>query len=141
MSNEARVTASLMVKVGNLSYQNQGTAFNADVDSDKGYGPGAVSVEQTPTVTQVPLDNLDSLGGLCMIQNLSDEYAVEYGVYVGGSFYPLHKLLPGEKYPCRLSDNLWFGAHGSGSGTSHDHSLAFRAFGGVATVQIDAFNP
>lgn len=135
MANEIAVRTSLQVRKGNLTYQSQPTAFNADLTGSKGPTPGSVTV--SPAGTNIDLSQLTELGGLCRLMNLDADNFVEYGVWDGAEFYPLGELLPGETYVLRLSRNLEFGE----VGTAMLNSLRLRANANDVNVLVEAFDP
>ena len=135
MANEATVRSSLQIKVGNLTYQSQPTAFLADVSSANGPTPGVVAA--TTTGVNVSLSALTT-PGLCRVMNLDSTNYVILGVYDGASFFPLMELLPGESYVFRLYRN--FGDEFVGTGTPSDvNTLRVMGVGGTCNVLVEAF--
>lgn len=141
MANEARITNSLNIVVGNLNYQSRPTSFTADVSVGKGPTPGLISASLTGT--DVDLSLLDR-PGLCWIQNLDTTNRVEVGVYEPstGTYYPLLELLAAECYPLRLSRNLREQFAGTVTGTGTDttnNTLRIKAYGAACSVRVEAF--
>ncbi len=143
MANEAQIRTSLRVKVGNLWYQSNPQAFNADVAGAKGPTPGAIAVALTPTL--IDFTQLDTLGGLCRLMNLDEDNYVEWGLFNSDTseFYPLGEILPGETYIIRLSRLLGTEqpAAGTGTGTSGSAiSMRLKATVAPCNVLVEAFD-
>ena len=147
MSNEATVQSNLNIRKSTsagvivLEYRSNPTMFRADVAGTNGPTPGAVTVDVGPG-TDISLDQLTSLGGLCWLQNMDDGNYVEYGIYDTSTteFYPLGELLPGETALLRLSRNLQKEYVGTGTGASGAR-LRFKANTAACVVRVDAFDP
>lgn len=139
MADEAQVRASLQVRVGNLFYQSNPSAFNADVSTAKGPTPGAVTV--TTYGTDISLAELTT-PGLCRIMNIDDTNYVEVGVYDPETdvFYPFIELLPGESYVVRLTRNFGEEYAGTGTGTtSATNRLRAKANTADCVVLVECF--
>lgn len=106
MANEATVRSSLTVRKGNTSYgPSKPEVFQADVATEFGPVPGVRNIPTTAAGTVIALTGITT-PGLARIQNLDDANYVEIGRQVGGTFYPLLELKPGESCVVRLSRNL-----------------------------------
>lgn len=134
----------LQIKDGNLFYRPGSTTFKADLDGDA-YGPTPGNLLVTVAGIDVDLSNLSSLGGWCRIQNL-DEVAssanfLSIGAWDGVTFYPIHELLQGEFYICRLSRDLGE-EFGTGTGTTGAaiNTLRLKADNATIPVLVEAFN-
>ncbi len=139
MADEAQIRTSLQVKSGNLTYQSQPTAFNADMDSAKGPTPGAFSASVAGTDV-----NLSQLvrPGLCRIMNLDEDNFVHVGIWSPDAhlFFPLMELLPGETYVLRLSRDLGDEYLGAGTGTgAPPNTLRVKADTAACNVLVEAF--
>lgn len=142
MANEARITSSLQIifppgATGNINYQSQPTAFNADVSTALGPTPGAIvatvaGVDVSLAVLTVP--------GFCRIRNLDETNFVEVGIWDGVSFYPFMDILAGESYIVRLSASLG-DEFGTGTGTSGPgiNTLRVKADTASCNVVVEAF--
>lgn len=145
MSNEIQVRSSLGINNGNLQYQSRPTSFNADMAGLKGPTPGAISVPSAGVA--ISLAALDTLGGVCFMQNLDSLLTVEYGVYVTSlaRFIPFGEMLPGECYVLRLSSELGHEYTDTGTGsTGSIDSFWMKVRGphgtGSAIVRVEAFD-
>lgn len=139
MANEATVRTSLQIRTGNITYQSQPSAFQADVAGAKGPTPGAFTV--TTLGTDCDLSEL-SQAGLCRIQNLDETNYVEYGIFDPQTnlFYPLGELLPGESYVLRLSRNILEEYVGTGTGTTGPtNTFRFKSNTAECDVLVEAF--
>jgi len=139
MSDEAQIRASLQINSGNLSYQSQPTAFNADVAGSKGPVPGAFAA--TVEGTDIDLSELTT-PGLCRVQNLDDTNFVTVGVWdvSATEFYPLLELLPGETFVFRLSRHVGAEVEAPGTGTyAGATNLRVRADTAACNVLVEAF--
>lgn len=142
MADEARIQSSLQVKVGNLTYQSQPTAFTADVSTALGPTPGAFTASRWGTDV-----DLSALGtpGLCRIMNIDstrNAYVGRWDPTVGsaGRFYPFLKLLPGESYVVRLAEDVEDEWSGTGTGTlAAATTLRVLGEGGSVNVLVEAF--
>lgn len=144
MSQESQVQTSLRIKKGNLLYQSQPNAFNADVAGTNGPSPGAVTIATKPT--SISFAQLNTMGGLCRIMNIDTTNFVTWGILdsVTHHFYPLGEMLPGETYVLRLSRKLGT-EYGTGAGTGTDvvgtgDTLAFKADNAQVVVLVEAFD-
>ena len=148
MSNEAQVMGSLFVRKNDaddgtvLLNEQFTTAFQADVDGTLGPTPGAFTASEYGT--DVDLSELTT-PGLCWLSIQNADNYVTFGISDPDTdeFYPLGELLPGERYPIRLSRSLgevWT-ASGTGTGTSgsSNKTLTFYAHGGDTVVYVGAF--
>ena len=148
MSNEASVTSGLRIKSGNLSYQPPASTFNADVAGQNGPTPGALTVSTAGT--DVNLSQLAGGGGFCELTNYGasvgdadPSHYVEYGIWSTSAliFYPLGKILPGETYVIRLSDNILMQEPGTGTGpASGTTTFRLKAHNSPCTARINAFD-
>lgn len=139
MSDEAQIRSSLQINKGNLNYQSQPTAFNADVATGKGPSPGAITAALAGT--DVDFGELVQ-PSLCRLMNLDDANFVEYGIRepATGFFYPLGELLPGESFVLRLSRNLQEEYTGVGTGTSAPTNFFhLKANTAPCVVLVEAF--
>lgn len=142
MSNEARVTSSLSITKGSLTYRSAPTGFSADVSAANGPTPGVVSCSVTGT--DLDFSRL-ARPALCWLQNLDDVNYVTVGVYEPGTgvFYPLLELLPGESYVIRLSRSVGEQQQGTVTGTGTDavnNAVRVRASGAACNVRVEAFD-
>lgn len=137
----AQVNVSVRIVQGNLTYQNQPTAFSPAVNGTNGPTPGATTISTNGT--DVTFSQLDSLGGLCVLRNIDPTNYVTVGIRdkTSNEFYPLMDILPGETYPIRLSKDL--GKEEAGTGTFSGSNAVFHAKSNTANVilTIDAFDP
>ncbi len=119
MSNEAKLTVGLSLKVGNFDYQSTPTSFNADVSSAGAAGPTPGSVLATLAGATIDLSKITVKGGLAWFRNTDPTNFIELGIYDadGPKFYPFADVLPGECYPLRLARN-YTTEYGAGTGTS-----------------------
>jgi hypothetical protein len=139
MANEITVYAALQVKKGNTQYQSRPSSFRADMDGIGGPSPGAIQVPVSGI--DVDFSQLDT-PGWCRIQNLDATNFVEYGVKdtLGGVFYPIGELEPGDCTVLRLSRNLGqsYATTGTGTGTEIN-TLHFKADTDTVKVLVEAF--
>ena len=144
MSNEITVISNLQITNGSLIYRPGATSFKADMAGDA-YGPTPGNLLVTVEGIDVDLTGLSSLGGWCRIQNLdavvSSVNYLSIGAWDGASFYPLHELLQGEHYQCRLSRDL-AEEFGTGTGTTGAgiNTLRLKAYDATIPVLVEAFN-
>lgn len=131
MANEATIQSSLNIRAGNIQYQSRPSTFNANVTGRKGPTPGAVRIATTPG-TSVLFGELTT-PGLVRIQNLDETNFVKWGVWNGVTFYSLGKILPGESYVFRMSEDF-----DAGTGTS-GHEFRIVADTAACVVVVDAF--
>lgn len=115
MSNEARVSSSLTIRTGNLTYQSQPTSFTTNVAGVGGPTPGMITADTDGT--NVDFSALVNLG-LCRIQNLDETNFVTVGLYDGSNFLALMDFMPGESFIFRLSQYLGTEFAGTGTGTT-----------------------
>lgn len=137
--NEASIRSSLQVRSGELFYQSQPTAFEADVAGSKGPSPGAITVSVFGT--NIDLSQLVT-PALCRVMNLDPTNYVEYGIRdpATGVFYPLGEILPGETYILRLSRNIQEDYYNTGTGTTASiNFFHFKANKAPCVVVIEAF--
>jgi hypothetical protein len=139
MADEATLRISLSIRKGNLTYQSQPTAFNADVTGTNGPAPGAFNVSTDGT--NVDLSELTT-PGLCRLMNLDDTNYVEWGVWDPDTsrFYPLGEILPGESYVIRLSRHLT--SEYAATGTSvpdTNNTLRLKANTAACKCVVEAF--
>lgn len=142
MANEATVRVSLQIKnsATAFSYQSNPTSFSANVANCRGPSPGILSVPASPNpCTPIVLSKLIQ-PGLGSIQNLSATYKVQYGLYDGSKFRPMHDILPGEIYPIRVSTSLGKDENSGTGSTSPPEQLALRAVGGTCDVAVNIFD-
>ncbi len=139
MANEAAISVSLRISKGGLYYQSLPSSFRADVDGSGGPTPGAFTA--TTAGTDVDLSALSN-PGLCRIQNLSDTYYVEVGVWNAdqSEFYPMLRLLPAESFIVRLSPLVNQEYSGVGTGTTGElNTLRVKAESQPCLVLVEAF--
>lgn len=146
MSSEVSVVCSLNIRGNdtakaniNLNYQNQPTAFRADMTGGRGPTPGNVLVAVGGT--DVSLAALSNFGGWCRIMNLDATNWVDYGIYdsAGTEYFPLGELLAGEQVILRLSRKLGQEYTGTGTGMGGT-TLHFRANTAACNVIVEAFD-
>ena len=132
MANEVSVRSSLTINNGSLSYSSRPTSYQADATGAKGPTPGALTISTSGT--EIDLTQLTT-PGFCRISNLdpstSNNY-VEYGVYVGSTFYALGELLPGEFVVLRLYRDM-------GVAGTDFHTLMLNAVGSTVDCSVEAF--
>jgi hypothetical protein len=139
MANEVQIRNSLRIKIGNIEYQSNPTAFNADMFGENGPSPGSMNI---------PTDGRDIYfeelvtPGWCFMQNLDDDNYVEYGIKdpQTGVFYPLGELGPAETTVFQFSRNLQEQYTGSGTGTTGpENYFHIKANVAACKVLIQAF--
>lgn len=124
MANEIRIQLSMRIAKGNLLYQPPAITFTANLAGTKGPTPGSLTI--TTDGVDIPLSELNTMGGIARIVNIDPDNFITVGIkdMTTEAFYPLVELLPGEGYPLRLSrflgDEL---GTGSGSGTVGSNSV------------------
>ncbi len=139
MANEAQVRSSLQIKVNNLVYQSNPTAFTATVTGTKGPTPGALTI--TTGGEAVDLSELVQ-PALCRLMNLDATNYVTVGVRdtTSGKLYKVLELLPGETYVVRLSRFMNEDYDGTGTGTGADTvQLFLQADTASVNVLVEAF--
>lgn len=100
MSAEIKVVASLSCTKGNFTLPANSKQVSADQSGTGGGVPGSV----TATTGGVDIDATGVAAlGWARLQNLDVTNWVEFGVKVGGTFYPVARLLPGEPVLLRLT--------------------------------------
>lgn len=111
MANEATVSCTLKITVGQLNYQANPAQFSANVTTNPNGGPtpGVVAIALSPG-TNISLAGLTNQGGLCRVQNLDPTNYVTLGKWDGTTFHPYQELLPGESFPLRLSRSILSGS-------------------------------
>lgn len=138
MSSEIRVTSSLQIANGNLTYQSQPTAFVADMAGTGGPSPGMLNV--TTSGRNVAFTELTN-PSLCRIQNLSTSNIVRWGIHDGSTFHPIGRILAGESYIFRLDPYLGEEEADTGTGTSATiNSFYLKSVGGTCKVLVEAFD-
>lgn len=130
MANEIRVTAILQVNKGNIFYRNSRTTFLADLNTASGPKPGGLTIPTTGL--SVDFSGLIT-PGFGVIINYDTVNFVEYGIYDGSRFFPIHEVGPGEVYPFKMARN--FGGEFSGTGTPSDVDL-MRIQANTASVEV-----
>jgi hypothetical protein len=137
MANEARVSVSLAIKKGNLTYQNSPTSYRATVTYAKGPVPGGKVIATTGT--DISFSGLDR-PGLCVLQNLDSANTVRYGLHDGTKFRRWGKLKPGEIAHFRFDELFGETADTPGTGTdSGVEVFHMRADTAPCNVRIEAF--
>ena len=101
MANELTLTWTLAITKDNLSI-SQPESFQANVATALGPIPGSQNIGTT--AEQIDLSAFTNDGGWGWAKNLDQTNYVEFGLFVSSTFYPFHKLLPGESYPFRMAD-------------------------------------
>lgn len=141
MSNEVRVQMSLNIRNGNLNHQSRPTSFIADMVGGGGPVPGQINVPVAGV--NVGFATLDTMGGMCTLQNLDTVNFVTYGIWdsVTSKFLPLGELRPSEgPFLIRLSRELGR-EYGTGTGsTSSGDSLRLKADTATCKVVVNAFD-
>lgn len=103
MAEEIKVVASLQVDNGLFHLPKAGPSIvKIDQNNPGGGVPGTVTV----TVGGIDIDlSPPALGtpGWVRMENTDPTNFVEFGIYNGGIFYPLGKMLPGEPALFRLA--------------------------------------
>lgn len=139
MANEIRIQASLQINKGELVYQSQPSAFQADMNTGKGPSPGVLIV---PTSGRDVYFTELTTPGYCRLMNLDDTNYVEVGIKDPQSnlFYPLLELPAGESFIVKLSRNLQEQYAGSGTGTTTpENYLRLKANKATCNVLVEAF--
>ena len=145
MANEATISASLMIKVGNVDFASRPPSHRADIDATDPVGPTPGAISVSTAGTDVDLTELTT-PGLCLLQNYSDTYTVQVGIWDPESvkFYPVIDLLPGEHYVIRLSEDLSEETGTGDPGTAltgpRTNRLRLKAIAGAAIVMVGAFD-
>jgi hypothetical protein len=101
MANEIKVSSELKAAKGVMSiYRSPSKTLNM---SGMHYGANAQTIGTTEEALVYPPD-IGSLGYAVLI-NIDTVNFVEIGVKPAATFYPLHRLYPGEHMICRFSPN------------------------------------
>jgi hypothetical protein len=141
MADEATLRISLSIRKGNLTYQSQPTAFNADVTGTNGPAPGAFNVSTDGT--NVDLSELTT-PGLCRLMNLDDTNYVELR-HVGAGHVqvlPARRNSARRKSTCiRLSRHLAseYAATGTSPYRTHNNTLRLKANTAACKCVVEAF--
>jgi hypothetical protein len=111
MSGEVRVQAMLQIVTGNTFYQSRPTGFVGNLVGHAGTGsvgatgpaPGAFPIQTAGTIP-----NLGALDqpGFARISNIDNKGAYDFGLYIGGVFYPFLEVEAGQSYVLKFSKNL-----------------------------------
>jgi hypothetical protein len=142
--NEATINGSLRIRkiengITTIDYRPSEGAFTATVVGSKGPVPGSISVSTVGV--SVDFSELTQ-PGLCRIKNQDSAITVMVGIWEPDTskFYPFMDLLPGERYPIRLS-HLLSGELGGGIGTdgASNNSLMIKSLSGTPNVLVEAF--
>lgn len=139
MANEARITISLQIRVGQLSFQSQPTTYLADVSAAKGPTPGFLTVSTTGL--DVDLSELTQ-PGLVWMQSLEPDGGnrVKWGLHDGSTFDSIGELLPGEIAQFRFSSDFGEEESVPGTGTTAPvKTFYMRAVSGSVNVIVHAF--
>jgi len=100
MANEITSTFSVTATKGNVSVTR---SLTKKIDmAGTVYAGQVVSVPTTAAGTAVSIGTVGT-AGVSTFRNLDGTNYIEIGIQVGGTFYPLVQLLPGEGYPFRLA--------------------------------------
>lgn len=138
MADEGKARLSLQVRKDVRNFYKS-LSFNFDITGEAGETPGEVLV--TTTGVNISLSVLTSLGGVILMENLSEDYRVEYGIHDGLLMHPLGEILPEEAWLLRLSRNLGVEEQATGTGTTGIvNNLFFQSYGGSARVVLNAFD-
>lgn len=107
MAGELTVTSALAANKTTASpYYSKPAGIQSFVVDQATPGGGVPGLMSAPTAgADVYITGLTALG-LCEIQNLDPTNYVELGVKPAATFYPVIKLLPGEKYVFRLTTGI-----------------------------------
>jgi hypothetical protein len=99
MANEITVTSGLQIIKGSLSQSANTSSFQANLT-----GVRVNRTTQAVATTHEAFAAGDlATAGVARFTNLDTTNYVEIGVDVGGTFYPLMKILAGETWQTRLS--------------------------------------
>ena len=98
MSNEISYQFQLRLANGNLEDQYSAPSSKADQTNAKLIR----NVQEIGTTEEILASGDIATPGWAVFLNLDDTNFIEIGSYVGGTFYPFLKLLPGDKVLCRL---------------------------------------
>lgn len=140
MADEATIRTALQIKVGNLTYVSQPSAFTADVSVANGPTPGVVTCSTNGT--DITLSQLAS-PGLCRIMNIDDTNYVDVGIWSAdqSEFLPFMRVLAGESYVIRLSPAINQEWAGTGTGTTAGvNTLRIKANTAACNVLVEAFD-
>lgn len=141
MSKEIRITVSLRVRKTENSVviidDSLSASFTADMTGTKGPSPGAFTAGLTGT--DVDLSALTTPGA-AWFENQDGTNFVTWGIYdpETSAFYALGELLPGERYPIRLSRYLKQEFTGTGTSSSTAR-LRFMADTAPVDVAVKAY--
>lgn len=101
-------TNGLVVQIPNASHTD-------DFDTAKPVRAAGSPVIGFATHQAIPSTGVTAAGGVGYWHNVDDTNYVEVGIEVASVFYPVWKILPGERYPFRAGVLTYFAQANTGS--------------------------